>query len=167
MGETTAAQILGEIPPVHPFSSANHFVSFTGLVPKVSKSAEVTHIGHITKHGSPFLRKALYQAAKVASMKRNTRLGQKFDRLYKRKGKGKVAWVALVRHMATIIFVILARNEPYREERFVKKSWRLARKKLEQKTLQAIAQELHKKNYRMTVYNLETGEYLVNLKEKK
>ncbi|MFX0091470.1 MAG: IS110 family transposase [Candidatus Hodarchaeota archaeon] len=164
VGETTAAQILSEIPPLELFISADHFASFTGLAPKVSQSAEVTHIGRITKRGSPYLRKALYQVAKVASMKRETQLGQKFEQLYRRKGKGKgkIVWVALARHIATIIWVLLTRKEAYKEERFVKKSYRQARKKLEQKTIQAIAQELRKKNYWMTVYNLETGEYLVN-----
>ncbi|MFX0094848.1 MAG: IS110 family transposase [Candidatus Hodarchaeota archaeon] len=164
IGETTAAQILGEIPPIEYFSSANQFASFAGVVPKVSKSGEVTYIGQITKRGSPYLRKALFQAAQVASMKKHTRMGQKFQRIYKRKGKGKgkVAWVAVARHLATIIWVILTRKEEYKEERYVKKPWYQARKKLEQKTIQAIAQELHKKGYRMTVYNLETGQYLVN-----
>ncbi|MFX0093468.1 MAG: IS110 family transposase [Candidatus Hodarchaeota archaeon] len=164
IGETTAAQILGEIPPIEYFTSAKQFASFAGLVPKVSKSGEVTYIGQITKRGSPYLRKALYQAAKVATMKKHTQMGRKFQRIYKRKGKGKgkIAWVAVGRHIATIIWTILTRKEEYKEERYVKKPWYQARKKLEQKTIQAIAQELRKKGYRMTVYNLETGGYLVN-----
>ncbi len=163
IGDTTAAQIIAEIPPIELFCSAKYFASFTGLVPKVSKSGEVTHIGKITKRGSPYLRKALYQAAQVASMNKNSRLGQKFQRIYKRKGKGKakIAWVAIARDLAKIIWVLMTRKETYREEHFVKKSWKQAKKKLEQQTIQEIAVALSKKNYRMTVYNLETGDYLV------
>ncbi|MFX0091923.1 MAG: transposase, partial [Candidatus Hodarchaeota archaeon] len=150
---------MAEIPPVELFSSAKQFTSFTGLAPKVSQSGEVTYTGWITKGGPNYLQKALYQAAQVASMKKHTRMGQKFQQIYRRKGKGKgkIAWVALACHLATIIWVILTRKEEYREERYVKKPWYQTRKKLERKTIQAIAEELKQKGYWMTVYNLETG----------
>ena len=50
-------------------------------------------------------------------MKRDSSLGKKFSKLYKRKGKGKakIAWIAIARHLARIIFVLLTRKEKYKD----------------------------------------------------
>ena len=105
IGESTAPQILAEIPPIDHFLSADSFASYSGLIPRVSQSAEVRHLGSITKRGSRYLREALYQAAQVASMRKDSSLGKRFSRLYKRKGKGKakIVWVAIARQIARII----------------------------------------------------------------
>jgi transposase len=68
IGETVAPQILAEIPPIENFVSADQFSSYTGLTPRIAQSAEVKHFGSITKTSPKYLREALYQAAKIASM---------------------------------------------------------------------------------------------------
>lgn len=159
VGETVAPQILAEIPPIENFVSANQFSSYTGLTPRIAQSAEVKHFGSITKRGPKYLREALYQAAKIASMAKDSALGKKFSKLYKRKGKGKakIAWIAIARNIARLIYVLLTRKESYRDFGYRTKPWRIARKKLERLTIQEIAEELKKKNYHVSIYSMEDG----------
>ena len=159
MGENTAATILAELPPVARFATGQQVASYAGLTPRISQSAESTKLGPITKRGSSYLRKAFFQAAQVASMRKNTRLGKKFQQLYKRKGKGKgkQVWVAIARTIATIVHALLTRMEPYAEERFVKKAWKQTRQYWEQKSIQKIAEVLRSKGYNFIIENRSTG----------
>ena len=147
IGQTTANQILAEIPDIAVFESQKKFASFTGLAPRVSQSAEVVHIGSITKRGSPYIRQALFQAAKVASMNKDSPIGIKFKRLYERKGKGKgkIAWVAIARHIATIIWCLLTRKEEYRAKNFQKKEYKHKRKLLRKLSLNELSYEIKRR----------------------
>ncbi len=78
----------GEILPISNFQSSKKFASFTGLVPSVQRSANVVHIGKITKRGSKYLRKIFVQSAKVA-MSPKQRLGRKARILLIEKEKVK------------------------------------------------------------------------------
>ncbi|MFV2015373.1 MAG: IS110 family transposase, partial [Candidatus Heimdallarchaeota archaeon] len=149
IGEATAPQILAEIPPIEHFSSAEQFSSYSGLTPRISQSAEVRHLGSITKRGPKYLREALYQSAKIASMQKDSSLGKRFSRLYKRKGKGKgkIVWIAIARQITRLIYTLLSRKEKYKDYGYRTKPWRLARKKLERMTIQEISNELKMKNY--------------------
>ena len=162
IGETTAPRILAEIPPIDHFSSADQFASYSGLTPRVSQSAEVRHLGSITKRGSKYLRESLYQAAQIASMQKESSLGKRFSRLYKRKGKGKakIAWVAIARQIARLIYFLLTRKQKYKDFGYRTKPWRLARKKLERMTIIEIANELKMKNYHVSIYSMEDGTVL-------
>jgi transposase len=159
IGETTGPQILAEIPPLEQFSSPDQFSSYSGLVPRLSQSAEVYHLGSISKRGPKYLREALYQSAQIASMKRDSSLGKKFSKLYKRKGTGKakIAWVAVARHLARIIFVLLTRKEKFKDYSYRTKPWKLARRKLEHKTIYEIAKELSEKNYFVSIISKENS----------
>lgn len=159
IGETVAPQILAEIPPVENFTSADQFSSFTGLTPRIAQSAEVKHFGSITKRGPKYLREALYQAAKIASMTKDSSLGKKFSKLYKRKGKGKakIAWIAIARNLARLVYTLLTRKQSYKDYGYRTKPWRIARKKLERLTINEIAESLRKKNYHVSIYSMDDG----------
>jgi transposase len=62
----TGATILGEIGDINGFSSAKKLVAFAGLDPIVYQSGKFENkTGHISKRGSPQLRRALFLAANV------------------------------------------------------------------------------------------------------
>jgi len=149
IGIATAAQILAEIQDINNFASKEQFASYTGLVPSVSQSAEVTYVGSITKRGSPYLRQAIFQSAKVSSMKKESHIGKKFQRLFTRKGKGKgkakIAWVAIARHIATVIWCILTRKEKYKAIDSKKKEYKYKRRLLRKISLQELSYEIKRR----------------------
>lgn len=55
----SASTILAEIGDFRDFSSANKLAAYCGLVPSVYQSAGKLITGHITKHGSPHLRRII------------------------------------------------------------------------------------------------------------
>lgn len=67
---------------------------------------------HITKQGSPYLRRALYLAA-TAQLKCKTPL---YDYYLRKRGEGKAhreATVAVARKLVHVIYAILSKQEPY------------------------------------------------------
>ena len=64
----TGAVILGEIGDINRFSNPSKIVAFAGIDASVSQSGNFQSTGSkMSKRGSPYLRKALFQAALVAS----------------------------------------------------------------------------------------------------
>ena len=163
IGENTASQIVAELPPIDWFENSKQLASYTGLAPRVYQSADVTHIGRITKRGSNYLRKALIQVAQIASMRTNNKFGRKFKTLFakKGKGKGKLVWTAIARHIATVIWSILKHKTPYHEEGFSKKSYKNAKKLIREKTIEEIARYFNTRNYRILVFDTIKGVYLI------
>ncbi len=159
IGEETGAQIVAEIPPIDNFKSKKKFASFTGLVPSVQRSANVVHIGKITKRGSKYLRKAFVQAAMVASMSSKQRLGRKAKILFNRKGKGKgkIVWTAIARNLAEICFSILRSKQSYKEDHFNKRSYKKAKRIIQTKTIREIAEQLRDRNYDVFIKDLSTN----------
>jgi transposase len=159
IGETTGPKILAEIPPISDFQSTKKFASFTGLVPSVKRSADVVHIGKITKRGSRYLRNVFVQSAKVASMSPKQRLGRKarilFDR--KGKGKGKIVWTAIARKLAEISYAILRSKKTYEEEKFYKKTYKKVKTILNTKTVREIANQLRDRNYDVFIKDHSTN----------
>ena len=67
IGNVTAAIILGEIGDINRFDNPSKLVAYAGLDATVSQSGEYEcSTNHLSKRGSPYLRKALYQAAFIA-----------------------------------------------------------------------------------------------------
>ena len=162
VGENTASQIISEVPPIEWFDNSKQLASYTGLAPSVYQSADVTHIGKITKRGSSYLRKVLFQIAQVASMRTNNKFGRKFKYLFakKGKGKGKLVWTAIARHISTVIWAILKNKIPYHEEGFYKKSYKKAKKIITEKTIEEIVSYFNTRNYKLRVFDSKNGVYL-------
>ena len=68
VGKTLAAVIFSEIGgDIKKFSSVPKLVAYAGLYPKSRQSGESKSDGHMSKRGSPYLRRAVWLAATVAT----------------------------------------------------------------------------------------------------
>ena len=67
MGFTTASVILAEIGNFEDFRTGDKLAAYCGLVPSVYQSAGKLITGHITKHGSPHVRRMLIEVAHAIS----------------------------------------------------------------------------------------------------
>lgn len=113
IGPVTAATILGEIGYIKRFSNPSKLVAYAGLDVSVSQSGEFESTSnHMTKRGSPYLRRALFQSALRAEF-----CDPVFSAYYQKKLKeGKhhlVATNAVARKLCHTIFAVLTKNEPY------------------------------------------------------
>lgn len=109
-GITTAFLLVYEIGDVWRFPTAKHFVSYFGLVPKVSQSGNHTYLGRITKIGNPLVRWALVQAAHRV-IRVSPQAKRFFNRLSYRSGKKK-AIVAVARKLAVGTYFTLKLGKP-------------------------------------------------------
>lgn len=113
IGPITGATILGEIGDVHKFSNPKKLVAYAGIDASVSQSRQfdATH-NVMSKRGSPYLRKALFQAALVAS--RSDPVLKAFYEKKRSEGKHHLTAIGAVsRKLCYIIHAILTKNEPY------------------------------------------------------
>ena len=70
IGTTLAAVIFSEIGgDIKKFSSVSKLVAYAGLYPKSRQSGELKSGGHMSKRGSPYLRRGVWLAANVAAFK--------------------------------------------------------------------------------------------------
>ncbi len=73
VGEITAITILSEIGDIHNFNSSKQLVAYAGIDPSVHQSGSYTaRNSKNSKRGTPYLRKALYQATVAGISKRKT-----------------------------------------------------------------------------------------------
>jgi transposase len=113
IGPTLAAIILSEIGDVKRFNSAAKLAAFAGVDPTMKQSGDFTGSrNRMSKRGSPYLRRALWLAATVASFK-----DPSISVFYKRKrAEGKSHMTTLghvVRKMVNIIFAVLRDQSSY------------------------------------------------------
>jgi transposase len=111
LGYTIAA----EIGDVGRFATPAKLISYTGLCPRVHQSGEVDRRGALSKHGPPYLRWALIEAAHNAircyppyrelADRQRTRLG--------RHRGGSVAAITIARKLAEASWWMLTRNRPF------------------------------------------------------
>ncbi|BDP45465.1 IS110 family transposase [Enterococcus faecium] len=113
IGPINGATILGEIGDIQKFSNPKKLVAYAGIDASVTQSGqyEATH-NVMSKRGSPYLRKALFSAALVASQ-----CDPVFSAFYQKKvSEGKhhlTALGAVSRKLCYVIHAILTKNEPY------------------------------------------------------
>ena len=91
------------------------------------RRAKVLKMGRIHKQGPKVLRWILTTCAH-AVIKSHGKFQRLFRKWAKRLGKGK-GFVAVAHKMLEVIFALLARNEPYSEERAEKTQAKVARMK--------------------------------------
>lgn len=113
IGDVTSATILGEIGDVSRFSNASKLAAYAGIDASVSQSGEYQSTNNkMSKRGSPYLRKALFQAALIAAFHDPV-----FSAFYqKKRAEGKhhlTAVGAVARKLCNTIFAVLKYNEPY------------------------------------------------------
>ncbi|MFM1533944.1 IS110 family transposase [Helcococcus ovis] len=113
IGSVNAATILGEIGDIKRFSNPSKIVAYAGLDASISQSGEFESTSnHMTKRGSPYLRRALFQSALRAEF-----CDPVFSNYYQKKiSEGKhhlIATNAVARKLCHTIFAVLTKNEPY------------------------------------------------------
>jgi transposase len=116
IGETLGAVILGEIGDINKFSNAKKLVAFAGIDASVKQSGEFeSSSNRMSKRGSPYLRRALFQAALVACVGRKPDII--LSKFYQKKiAEGKhhnVVIGAVMRKMCYIIHSVLTGKKPY------------------------------------------------------
>jgi len=116
MGFISASTILAEIGDFRDFSSANKLAAYCGLVPSVYQSAGKLINGHITKHGSPHIRRIIIEVAHAIILtKRISKLKKFFLRIKARRG-AKIGIVALARKVLCILYHLLVHRELYQDD---------------------------------------------------
>jgi transposase len=111
LGYTIAAE-LGDIGR---FPTPRKLVGYTGLCPRVRQSGEVDRRGGLSKHGPPYLRWALIEAAHNA-IRYDAGYRELAERTRARLGRqrgGKVAAIVVARKLAEAIWWMLTRNRPF------------------------------------------------------
>lgn len=113
IGDATAAAILGEIGDISRFSNASKLAAYAGIDASVRQSGEYrSSHNKMSKRGSPYLRKALFLAAKNVAA-----YDPVFSAFYqKKRAEGKhhfTATGAVARKLCNTIFAILKYNTPY------------------------------------------------------
>jgi transposase len=115
VGPILAYTIAAEIGDIGRFGSAKQLVGYTGLCPRVYQSGDVDRRGALSKTGPKYLRWALIEAAVHAAQ--HPRYRPKYERTKRRLGKlrgSQIARVELARELATAIWYMLTRQEPFR-----------------------------------------------------
>jgi len=115
VGWVLGSTIAAEIGDIARFATAAKLVGYTGLCPRVRQSGEVDRRGALSKHGPPYLRWALIEAAhnairshpayRARAERTRARLGQK-------RG-GTIAALTVARSLAEAIWWMLTRNQPF------------------------------------------------------
>jgi len=113
IGTTLAAVFVAEIGDVSRFHAPDKLAAFAGIEPRMNQSGEFTGTqNHMSKRGSPYLRRAFYQAAIACNM-HNPALHAIYE---KKRAQGKhhnVALSAVARKLVNIIFAVMKSNKPY------------------------------------------------------
>jgi transposase len=110
--------IASEIGDIRRFSSPKKLTGYTGLCPFVRQSGGRDDRGPLAKNGPKYLRWALVEAATHAA--RHPAYKERYERNKRRLGKqrgSKVARVDIARELATAIWHMLAKREPFRPGR--------------------------------------------------
>ena len=95
------------------FPRGDSLANYWGLTPGCRNSGEATdRLGSITKQGSAIARFILGQMV-LHVLRRDPAMKAWYGRIKKRRGS-KIARVAVMRRLATIIWQMVTRNEPYR-----------------------------------------------------
>jgi transposase len=119
VGYYTALTVVALIGDVTRFPDSDHLVSYAGLAPRVHQSANVLHLGPITKEGPRELRWVLVEAVhshlKHCDAKDVCGLCRFYRRLSRRRGKMK-ATVATAAKLLRVMYWMLKMNQPYRPQ---------------------------------------------------
>lgn len=114
VGDILGYTIAAEIGDISRFDSAKKLVGYTGLCPRVHQSGERDFRGPLARNGPKHLRWALIEAAIWAS--RHPAYAAHYQKTKQRLGKqrgNKVARVEVARKLATAIYWMLTRNQPF------------------------------------------------------
>ena len=113
IGPVLAATLLAEIGDIQRFPSLESLVAYAGIDPSIFESGEFSgRRQHMSKRGSPYLRRALWLAAH-STRQWNSDLNDYFQRKLAEGKPYKVAIGALCRKVLARVYVVLKENRPY------------------------------------------------------
>ncbi|RKJ19299.1 IS110 family transposase [bacterium D16-50] len=112
-GNITGAAIISEIGDISKFDSPRKLVAFAGLDATVTQSSEFEAAHNVmSRHESPYLRKAIFQAALVAAFK--DPILSAYYQKKRAEGKHHLNCIgAVARKMCNIIYAVVKNNQPY------------------------------------------------------
>jgi transposase len=115
IGPVLGAVILSEVGDIARFDDGKKLVAYAGIDASISQSGnfEGTQM-HMSKRGSPYLRRALYTAANVAAF-HDPELSAYYQRLRLRGKHHGVAVGAIARKLCYIVYGVLTENRPYEQ----------------------------------------------------
>ncbi|HVC94813.1 MAG TPA: transposase [Pirellulales bacterium] len=100
------------IGPISRFPRPRSLANYWGLTPSCRNSGKTTQrLGSITKQGSKTARFLLCQLSQHV-LRRDAWMREWYKRIKRRRGS-KIARVAVMRRLATIIWQMLSRQQPY------------------------------------------------------
>ena len=113
IGPVLGATILSEIVDVSRFKSADKLAAFAGIDPTVKQSGDFVGVkNHMSKRGSPYLRRAIWIASTCA-----VQHDPMFKAYYEKKASEGMRYMKIIGHvtkkMAAVIFAVLRDNKPY------------------------------------------------------
>lgn len=113
IGRTLATAFITELMPIERFRDPHALVAYAGLDPRVKQSGtSMKRNTHLTKRGSPILRRCAYLAASIAQ-----RHDSDLKRYYeKKRAEGKryrEATIANARHILYRLYAVWKRGTPY------------------------------------------------------
>jgi len=113
IGITIANTLICEIGDINRFPSAKSLVAFTGLDPKVRQSGQTLKRNtHLTKRGSPYLRRAVYLAATIAQ-RHDPELKYYYEKKRSEGKRYKEATISVARKLLNRIYAVWKRGAPY------------------------------------------------------
>ena len=113
IGPSLAAAIHAESDPVSDFPSARQYAAYAGLEPSTFESGEMRGTRtHISKRGSPHLRRALYLSA-FSIYRRHEYFHRIYRRFCKKGHKHNDALVIVARRLALVVWRMLRDNRPF------------------------------------------------------
>ena len=120
LGHYSAVAIASRIGNIERFKRADSLANYFGLTPGCRNSGEATQrLGSITKRGSKMVRYLLNQAV-IKVLRFDGAMRTWFKRIKKRRG-AKIARVAVMRRLATILWHMLKKKQKYRYDSPIKK----------------------------------------------
>lgn len=113
VGTTIATTLIAEIGDITRFPNGNSLVAFCGLDPKIKQSGgSLHHNTHLTKRGSPYLRRTIFLAASIAQ-RHDKELKTYFEKKRKEGKFYKEATVAVARKLLYRIYAVWKRQTPF------------------------------------------------------
>jgi len=113
IGQVTSQIILAEVGDINRFKNSSSLIAYAGIDPKVRQSGAILAKNtHLTKRGSPYLRRAIFIAANI-SIQHDKEMKEYYDKKRKEGRRYKEAVIALSRKMINRIYAVWKRKSPY------------------------------------------------------
>lgn len=113
IGPVLAATFINEIGDIARFPHQKLLIAYAGLDPKVKQSGiSLKRNTHLTKRGSPYLRRAAYIAASIAQ-RHDPELKSYYEKKRNEGKRYREATIANARHILNRVYAVWKRGTPY------------------------------------------------------